>query len=149
RSSLGELLAAKTTLEATLNALPDAVLVVAPDGTFAALNPQARAVLAAKRAAAAGLLDLPLGPEHRAAVAAALAGRPSIPPRTDFRLTFTADLDGRLHRFLLSAVPIPEFAPGHCGAVIVLDDVTEFAHLDELRGELIGVASHELKTPLT
>jgi NtrC-family two-component system sensor histidine kinase KinB len=33
--------------------------------------------------------------------------------------------------------------------VIVLEDVTEFARLDELRAELIGVASHELKTPLT
>jgi len=27
--------------------------------------------------------------------------------------------------------------------------VTEFARLDGLRAELIGVASHELKTPLT
>ena len=38
-SSLGELLAAKATLEATLNALPDAVIVIAPDGRLAALNP--------------------------------------------------------------------------------------------------------------
>ena len=48
RSSLGELIAAKTTLEATLNALPDAVFVVAPDGTLATLNPLARSILAAK-----------------------------------------------------------------------------------------------------
>jgi NtrC-family two-component system sensor histidine kinase KinB len=33
--------------------------------------------------------------------------------------------------------------------VIVLNDVTEVARLDEMRTELIGVASHELKTPLT
>ena len=33
--------------------------------------------------------------------------------------------------------------------MVVLDDVTEFARLDELRSELVGVASHELKTPLT
>src|SRR5262249_50286127 len=39
RSSLGELIAAKTTLESTLDALPDAVFVIAPDGSFAALNP--------------------------------------------------------------------------------------------------------------
>ena len=150
RSSLGELLAAKTTLEATLNALPDAVLVVAPDGTLAALNPPARAILGEKRAAEAACLpNLSLLHEHRAAVEAALDGRPSIPPRTDFGLALTIDFDGRPHRFLLSAFPIPEFAPGRCGAVIVLDDVTEFARLDELRAELIGVASHELKTPLT
>ena len=38
RSSLGELIAAKTTLESTLDALPDAVFVIAPDGSFAALG---------------------------------------------------------------------------------------------------------------
>jgi NtrC-family two-component system sensor histidine kinase KinB len=149
-SSLGDLLAAKTTLEATLNALPDAVLVVAPDGTLAALNAPARAVLEANRAPdAERLRDLPLLPEHREAVDAALAGRPSAPRRTDFGLALTAVLNGRPHKFQLTAVPIPEFAPRRCGAVIVLDDVTEFARLDELRGELIGMASHELKTPLT
>ena len=31
----------------------------------------------------------------------------------------------------------------------MLADVTEFARLDELRGEVVAVASHELKTPLT
>jgi NtrC-family two-component system sensor histidine kinase KinB len=150
RSSLGELLVAKTTLEATLNALPDAVLVIDPDGALAALNPLARAVLEAKRASGVERLqDLPLPPEHREAVEAALAGRPSVPPRTDFARTLTALLNGQPHRFQLRAVPIPEFAPHHHGAVIVLDDVTEFARLDELRSELIGVASHELKTPLT
>src|SRR5262249_21729362 len=52
-------------------------------------------------------------------------------------------------KYLLRAAPIAEFNPKRTGAVVVLDDVTEFARLDELRGELIGVASHELKTPLT
>ena len=37
---------------------------------------------------------------------------------------------------MLTAAPIPEFAPRRCGAVVVLDDVTEFARLDELRGVL-------------
>jgi NtrC-family two-component system sensor histidine kinase KinB len=46
-------------------------------------------------------------------------------------------------------VPIPELTHGRFGAVVVLDDVTEFARLDELRSELIGVASHELRSPLT
>ncbi len=45
----GELIAAKTTLESTLNALPDAVFVIAPDGSFAALNPLARSILHANR----------------------------------------------------------------------------------------------------
>jgi NtrC-family two-component system sensor histidine kinase KinB len=33
--------------------------------------------------------------------------------------------------------------------VVVLNDVTEYVRLDELRAELIALVSHELKTPLT
>jgi NtrC-family two-component system sensor histidine kinase KinB len=150
RCSLGELLAAKITLEETLNALPEAVLVVAPDGSLAALNPPARSILAALGVPdATHLRELPLRPEHRAAVDAALAGRSAGPPRADFAFALAAAPDGRPRRYLLTAVPIPEFLPRQCGAAVVLDDVTEFARLDELRAELIGVASHELKNPLT
>jgi NtrC-family two-component system sensor histidine kinase KinB len=107
-------------------------------------------VLEAKRAAGAKqLAELPLLPEHREAVHLALAGRPSNDSRTDFSKALAAVLDGRPRRFVVSAMPIPEFTLKRNGAVVVLDDVTEFARLDELRSELIGVASHELKTPLT
>jgi NtrC-family two-component system sensor histidine kinase KinB len=149
-SSLGELLTVKMTLESTLNALPDPVLVLGPDGTVATCNPPAQAVLEAAQASGASRLDdLPLRAEHRDAVAAALTGQKAVPARTDFGLALTVVLEDRPRRFLFRAVPIPEFAPHRCGAVLLLDDVTEFARLDELRGELIGVASHELKTPLT
>jgi NtrC-family two-component system sensor histidine kinase KinB len=50
---------------------------------------------------------------------------------------------------LVSVVPIPQYLPRRAGAAIVLADVTEFARLDQLRGEVVAVASHELKTPLT
>jgi NtrC-family two-component system sensor histidine kinase KinB len=150
QSSLGELIAAKTTLESTLNALPDAVFVIAHDGRLAALNPLARAILRSKGVVdGRGVHDLPLAPEHREAVEAALAGRAVFPSRADFGQVFQARLDGQSRKFHITAVPIPEFAPRRTGAVIVFDDVTEFARLDELRAELVAVASHELKTPLT
>jgi two-component system, NtrC family, sensor histidine kinase KinB len=150
RSSLGELIAAKTTLESTLNALPDAVFVIAHDGSFAALNPPARAILRSKRVVEGrGVHDLFLAPAHREAVEAALAGRAVFPSRADFGQVFQARLDGQPRKFIITAVPIPEFVPRHTGAVVVFDDVTEFARLDELRAELVAVASHELKTPLT
>lgn len=150
RSSLGELLAAKTTLEATLNALPDAVIVIAPDGSVGAVNAPARAILASADVPHAGCLrELPLRPAHLQAVKAALMGRPCRPSRADFSHVLVLTIGGQLKRFLVAAVPIPDFVPRQYGAVIVLDDVTEIARLDELRTELIGVASHELKTPLT
>jgi two-component system, NtrC family, sensor histidine kinase KinB len=150
RSSLGQVMAAKTTLEVTLNALPDPVLVIAPDGTLAATNPPARVVLEAKNAGAARhLQDLPFSTDQREAVQAALAGRRDPPHPPDFQKTMNVPLAGQSRRFLVTAVPIPEFITQQTGAVVVLDDVSEFARLDELRAELIGVASHELKSPLT
>jgi NtrC-family two-component system sensor histidine kinase KinB len=150
RSSLGEVLAAKTTLEATLNALPDAVLVFAPDGSLASLNPRAEAIFAAQKTGRARRLgDLSLTKQHRDAVRLALAGRPVPAQPPNFQETLNVALNGHVRRFLLTAVPIPNFTPQRFGAVAVLNDVTEFARLDELRSELIGIASHELKSPLT
>jgi NtrC-family two-component system sensor histidine kinase KinB len=150
RSSLGELLSAKTTLEATLNALPDAVFVIDPDQKLVAVNPPATTVLHAKRANdATRVQDLPLLAEHKEAVSLALAGQHNKESPTDFSHTLPVVLAGQRRKFFVTAAPIPEFLPRRTGAVVVLSDVTEFARLEELRGELIGVASHELKTPLT
>ena len=60
-----------------------------------------------------------------------------------------ANLRRSLRRVILTVLPIPEFRDEEFGAVAILYDVTDFARLDELRTELIAVASHELKTPLT
>jgi NtrC-family two-component system sensor histidine kinase KinB len=149
-SSLGELLAAKMTLEATLDALPDAVIVVDPDGQIAALNPRARAVLRATCGDGVSRLDqLPLPADHVAAVREALQGHSSTKSHTEFGRTLEVSLNGGPRKLFPTAVPIPEFAPKRFGAVVVLDDVTDVVRLDELRTELVGVASHELKTPLT
>ena len=46
-------------------------------------------------------------------------------------------------------VPVPALHPEHAGAVLLLYDVTDIVRLDEMRSELVAVASHELQTPLT
>jgi NtrC-family two-component system sensor histidine kinase KinB len=149
-SSLGELLLAKTTLEATLAALPDAVIVVAPDGRIVSRNPQAEEVLRALGGAGAGRVgELPLTPTALREVEEALRGGRPTNGRGDLGQALAVSLGGRTLKVLLRVAPIPEFQPRRPGAVLVLDDVTEFARLDELRGELVAVASHELKTPLT
>jgi len=148
--SLGELVTAKITLETTLNALPDAIFVFGPDGELTASNPPAQRILAATGCTEANRLEqLHLAEEVTAAIRAALAGQPAPARRMDFACALTVVLDGQTRRLLVTAVPVAEFLPGRFGAVVVMDDVTEFARLDELRSELIGVASHELKSPLT
>jgi NtrC-family two-component system sensor histidine kinase KinB len=149
-SSLGELLLAKATLEATLAALPDAVIVVDPDGQIVSSNPLAAGVLKSIGGSrATRFADLPLPPAVLKDVNEALrTGHPSA-ARADLSQALLVPLDGRERKMLVTVVPIPEFLPHRAGAAIVLADVTDFARLDELRSEVVAVASHELKTPLT
>ena len=93
--------------------------------------------------------DLPFPAHGLRALRAALHGERTLETRAELSHAFSVSLDDHQRKFLLMATPIPEFSAGRYGAVAVLYDVTEFARLDELRSELVAVASHELKTPLT
>ncbi len=46
-------------------------------------------------------------------------------------------------------MPVPAVNPHERGAILLLYDVTDLVRLDEMRSELVAVASHELQTPLT
>jgi two-component system, NtrC family, sensor histidine kinase KinB len=149
-SSLGELLLAKATLEATLAALPDAVIVVDPDEQIVSKNPLAVQVLQAMGGKeAARVEDLPLSSTVLREVKETLRQGRASGVRPDLGQALSVSLNGRPRKMLVTVVPIPEYLPRRAGAAIVLADVTEFARLDELRGEVVAVASHELKTPLT
>ena len=51
--------------------------------------------------------------------------------------------------YRLRATPMRDDAGQMLGAVAVLEDVTHLRELDRLKTEFIGVASHELRTPVT
>ena len=55
-------------------------------------------------------------------------------------------LQGRTFR--LRANPMTDDEGGVLGSVAVLEDVTEMREVDRLKNEFIGVASHELRTPV-
>jgi two-component system, NtrC family, sensor histidine kinase KinB len=68
----------------------------------------------------------------------------------DLTRTILVKNDGtQSQRLLPRVVPVPGLAPQQSGAILVLYDVTDLVRLDEMRSELIAVASHELQTPLT
>jgi NtrC-family two-component system sensor histidine kinase KinB len=149
-SSLGELLLAKATLEATLAALPDAVIVVDPDGRIVSKNPLAVQILKAIDGKDTNRFeDLPLSPGILRDVKETLRDGQAGAAKADLSQALSVSLNGRPLKVLATVVPIPQFLPKRTGAAIVLADVTEFARLDELRSEVVAVASHELKTPLT
>jgi NtrC-family two-component system sensor histidine kinase KinB len=144
------LLLAKATLEATLAALPDAVIVVDPDGQIVSRNPLAVQILEAVGGAGAvrfGELQLPKTILQD--VDEVLRSGKTRSGRPDLSQALSVSLKGRQIQFQVMVVPIPHFLPRRAGAAIVLEDITEFARLDKLRSEVVAVASHELKTPLT
>jgi NtrC-family two-component system sensor histidine kinase KinB len=51
--------------------------------------------------------------------------------------------------YRLRATPMREEQGDLLGAVVVLEDITRLRELDQLKTEFIGVASHELRTPVT
>jgi NtrC-family two-component system sensor histidine kinase KinB len=149
-SSLGELLLAKATLEATLAALPDAVIVVDPDGQIVSKNPLAVKILEGLGSAEAPRVrDLQLPETVLHEVDEALRSGHTSGARLNLSQAMSVPVNGRQLKVLVTVVSIPQFLPHRAGAAIVFADVTEFARLDELRGEVVAVASHELKTPLT
>ena len=130
--------------------MPDAVIVVDPFGDIVAANPTAWSVFRALGLDQVRRVEqLPLPADSLDAVRGQLRGDGTGVTRPDLNRLLEVALNGRQAKLLPTVMPIPEFSGGRPGAVVVLYDVTEFARLDELRAEMIAVASHELKTPLT
>ena len=70
-------------------------------------------------------------------------------PPADLARTIRVEQDGTVQRLLPRVVPVPALNPQQGGAILLLYDVTDLVRLDEMRSELVAVASHELQTPLT
>ncbi len=144
RANIGEVLRAKDTLEATLAALPDAVVVIESEGLVSSANPRASEIIRAARGSSAqDVRELPVPEATRAAIHRALQGTIT-PPSVDLSKVMTVAIDHQQRRFLPRVVPVE----GR-GVVLLLSDVTDLVRLDEMRLELVAVASHELRTPLT
>ena len=150
RLNVAQVLEAKGMLEATLEAIPDAVLLCDAQEQVISANQAARTVLGLPDQDTATLLvQLPVPLACIQAVREALAGLHPPAPSADLRDAFLLPVNDAPVTLLPVVIPVPTFVEQGHGAVLVLYDVTAFAKLDELRMELIAVASHELKTPLT
>ena len=150
QSSLGELLEAQLAAQATIDSLPDPVLVVALDGELRHANQAAESVLRA-RAETAGALAA-LDPAIRSVVERlrqhVAAGHGSYVPKGLDEAVKLATGDGE--RVLLPrAAPLYAEEGDVVGATIVFQDVTRLHRFEELRNDVVATVAHELRTPLT
>jgi NtrC-family two-component system sensor histidine kinase KinB len=150
RTNISEVVRAKNTLEATLEALPDAVVLLDGMGKIQSMNRAAvRALTSAGVHEPRFLRDLRLEGLDVETVATAIATGVNAVPAADLARTIRVEQDGAVQRLLPRVVPVSGVKPQQGGAVLLLYDVTELVHLDEMRSELVAVASHEFQTPLT
>jgi NtrC-family two-component system sensor histidine kinase KinB len=149
RLNVNEVLRAKERLESTLSALPDAVFLLDSRGEILSTSPLARRMMGSHPDRVRRIDDLVLPPECLGLLGRALRGGAATEAPMDLAKAVSLTWDGRTRSFLPRVLPVSGGAAGQSGAVVVFYDVTEFAKLDELRTEMVAVASHELKTPLT
>jgi NtrC-family two-component system sensor histidine kinase KinB len=151
RTNLREVLRAKRALEATIAALPDAIVVADANGTIASANDAARMLLGnvEPNGTAPSVYDIPLPSKTLDALQQALAGESIDERESNLHSTVSLQVGDQLRHFVPRVVPMRAGASEPNGVVLVLSEVTELVRFSERRVELVGVASHELRTPLT
>jgi signal transduction histidine kinase len=149
QSSLGELLEAQVAAQATIDSLPDAVLVIALDGELRHANEAAAALLKVRAEAGRNALAA-LEPSVRAVVERLrqhVAGGhgPYVPKGLEEAIKLPEGDRALLPR----AAPLYAEEGDVVAATIVLQDVTRLVRFEELRNDLVATVAHEFRTPLT
>jgi two-component system, NtrC family, sensor histidine kinase KinB len=133
---------ARRTMEATLTSTPDPLFVVANDGKHEVRNPAAEAIAALPELSP----GLPAALEEPLKQVLA-SGSHYLP--TGYDQVVTLHVEGGERHYLPRILAIGDALTGFGGAAVILQDVTKFRLLDDVKGNLVSTVSHELKTPLT
>ena len=137
---LEELSRDRARMEAILTGMVEGVLVVDRQGRIQLVNQAAQAMLHIQSDAAGHhYLEVIRHPDITAQVASALQGQ--MVDARELALGREATL------FIARTAPVSSSGGG--GAVVVLHDITDLRHADQMRRDFVANVSHELRTPLT
>ena len=145
QAGTAKLVRAQQTAQATIDALPEPVVVVDVEGSVEVANPAARRILGVPASEVAFPWTPP--PQLRTPLADVLSGRPDYSPSGVEQAVCLRDAGQE--RFYLPRVLGMRDGEGSLGAALVLQDVTKFRLLDQFKSDMVSTVSHELKTPLT
>ena len=147
QSRTAKLLRAQKTAQATIDSIPDPVVVVDPTGAVERANPAACRVLGVLPSAAG---PVPWSPplQLKGPLSLVLDGS-SDHVTNNLEQALCLRDNGQEKFFLPRVLSIRDERGGTLGAAIVLSDVTRFRLLDQLKSDMVSTVSHELKTPLT
>jgi two-component system, NtrC family, sensor histidine kinase KinB len=136
-----QILHAKQMTEITFSAFPDAIVVLSHEGKIDFKNPAADRLFARL-----GKDYLP-SPVMTEAERVLKGGADFLP--TDLAKALCLRLDDKETFILPRVIGMNDEHGGVFGAAVVLQDVTRFRLLDDVKTNLVSTVSHELKTPLT
>ncbi len=138
---LGEMERERAHTDAILYGMVEGVLLVNRDGKLVLTNPAVRAMLHLPGPSESmHYLEVVRHPAIATVMAAVLAEQPAAPVEIEL------DRDPK-RRVMANVVPVSRQRGG--GAVLVLHDITDLRHADQVRRDFVANVSHELRTPLT
>jgi NtrC-family two-component system sensor histidine kinase KinB len=141
-ATLAKVLRTQRTMEATLTSTPDPVFVIARDASHNVRNP------AAEQLAQTPVFAHGFPPGLAEPLAKVMAtGEHYLP--TDYGRVVTLRVAREERHYLPRILAIGDKLTEFSGAAMILQDVTKFRLLDDVKTNLVGTVSHELKTPLT
>ncbi len=138
QTTADELVHARQATEVVFAALLDPIIIFSADGEIAYQNPAAERL---RKKLAGTDMTLPIVP----LAMKVMRGEGDYLPES-FEQSICVRVDDR-EKFLLPRVI--GLQDGGSGAVVILNDVTRFRLLDDVKTNLVATVSHELKTPLT
>jgi two-component system, OmpR family, phosphate regulon sensor histidine kinase PhoR len=140
-AQISEMARERAHTDAILSGMVEGVVLVDAQGHLVLTNPAVRSMLRlSDRADSAHYLEVVRQPDIASSVAAALDGRPTTPVEVEL------DREPR-RRVMANVMPVGRARGG--GAVLVLHDITDLRHADQVRRDFVANVSHELRTPLT
>ena len=153
RSSLGELLLAQQAAQASIDSLPDPVVVFDAQGEVLIVNRAGEALLGIGLGTGTRAALDQIEPNLRGVIEQArghvLSGKGAYIPRgfeEAVRIPSTSDGD---QYYLARATPVYGEESGITGATVILQDVTRLRRFDQLKNDLVATVAHEFRTPLT
>ena len=142
QTTTDQLSQARHMTEITFSAFPDSILALSMDGKINFANPAAGKLLQKLNCD----YGLPLAIQEE--VGKVLKGAPDSVP-TSFEKAIAVRIDDHEAFLLPRVIGMRDEAGNMFGAALVLQDVTRFRLMDEVKTNLVSTVSHELKTPLT
>jgi NtrC-family two-component system sensor histidine kinase KinB len=142
QTTTDQLSQARHMTEITFSAFPDAILALSLDGKINFANPAAGKLLQKLN----GEHGIPLAIQDE--VGNVLKGAPDCVP-TSFEKAIPVRIDDHEAFLLPKVIGMRDESGNMFGAALVLQDVTRFRLMDEVKTNLVSTVSHELKTPLT